>query len=77
MSIAGRFDDFTLADIVAIGEIVPLPGGRAKQLLEEVVEAVSRWRQTATGIVIPEETIASIEATQQALAAESMSCLEV
>lgn len=65
MSIAGRFDRFTVEDVIAIGELVPLPRGRAEQLCGEVIGAVEQWPERAGGADVPEKTIAAIGATHR------------
>jgi serine/threonine-protein kinase HipA len=65
MSANGVFVDFALEDIEAVGEIVPLPRGRAKQLLSEVTAAVAKWPEIAAANDIPQPTIDSIAAAHQ------------
>lgn len=60
MSVNGAFADFTVEDIEAVGEIVPLPRGRAKRLLEEVTTAVAKWPEFAAENDIAQPTIDSI-----------------
>jgi serine/threonine-protein kinase HipA len=43
MTLNGKADDFTLADIRACAKLAGLKRGRDKAMLEEVSEAVSRW----------------------------------
>jgi serine/threonine-protein kinase HipA len=65
MSANGMFDDFTVEDLVSVGGLVPLPRGRAQQLLAEVTEAVSQWPRFAAEADVPPRTIASIGSTHR------------
>ena len=65
MSLNGMRDHFTITDIVDVGEIVPLPRGRAKQLLERVVDAVSRWPALAGSAGVDSSKISAIRATHR------------
>ena len=47
MSVNGRRDGFTVADLEAAGRVARLPRGRAKRLLGEVTGAVREWPRYA------------------------------
>ena len=65
MSVNGAFADFAVEDIEAVGEVVPLPRGRAGKLLAEVTAAVAEWPALAADSDIPTATIDSIAATHR------------
>ncbi len=65
MSVNGVFSGFAVEDIEAVGEVVPLPRGRAKQLLAEVSAAVARWPELAADNEISKPMIDSIAATHR------------
>ena len=47
MTVNGKADDFTRADLRACAAVVPLPRGRADAILDEVTAVVARWRTFA------------------------------
>ncbi len=47
MTINGKRDDFTVADLRAVGELAGLPRGRAESILAEITEVVSGWPAVA------------------------------
>jgi serine/threonine-protein kinase HipA len=47
MTMNGKRDDFTLDDFEACGRTAALPRGRARSIVDEVVEVVSRWPEYA------------------------------
>ena len=55
MSVNAKRSHFTVADLVAASKHVPLPRGRARRVLEETVEVVSRWPEYAATAGVPED----------------------
>ena len=55
MSINGIRNGFTLEDFVAVEEVTSSKRGHVKRLLGEVVEAVSKWPELASGAGISQE----------------------
>jgi len=47
MTINGKSDDFELDDFVACAKTASMKRGRAKKILDEVRQAVSRWKEYA------------------------------
>lgn len=47
MSMNGKREDFALEDFDACGRVAALPRGRARRIVEEVREVVSRWKDYA------------------------------
>ncbi len=43
MTLAGKAEGFTLDDFIEAGKVATLPRGRAKEIVAEVTEVVSRW----------------------------------
>lgn len=62
MSINGRRDDFTLADLRATGRVARLTRGRADAILSQVNDAVGRWPEHATAAGVPEKRAAVVAA---------------
>lgn len=60
MSVNGRFDGISLADLYAVGERHGVPGYR--RVVREVRAAVDDWRSFAADADVPEEATATIEA---------------
>jgi serine/threonine-protein kinase HipA len=54
MSVNGKRDDFGLEDFIATGKVARLPRGRAKALVREAVDVVSRWPVYAEQANVPE-----------------------
>jgi serine/threonine-protein kinase HipA len=54
MTVNGKRDDFTVADLVAAGEVGGLPRGRARRTLAEVGEVVSGWPAIAEQVGVAE-----------------------
>jgi serine/threonine-protein kinase HipA len=65
MSLQGKCDDFILADFVACGHAVSLKRGRAKQIVEEVIEVVGCWDDFAAQAGIPDHTVQQIATTHR------------
>jgi serine/threonine-protein kinase HipA len=55
MSINGKRDGFTVADLRAVAAVAGLPRGRAERILAEVTEVVSGWPLLADEVGIEEE----------------------
>jgi serine/threonine-protein kinase HipA len=60
MTIDGKRDGFTLADLNAVAEVAGLPRGRAARILVEVVESVAGWRGIAEQAGVAEQTAEQI-----------------
>ncbi len=58
MTINGKRDDFTLDDLLAVGEQVR--GMDVRQVVREVADAVRRWPEIARGVGVAEATITAI-----------------
>jgi serine/threonine-protein kinase HipA len=65
MSINGKRDDFTVADLRRAGAVAGLKRGAATRILGEVTAAVKRWPELAADAGIPKETIALIRGNQR------------
>lgn len=65
MSISGKRDWFTLADLDALGATAPLPRGRARSLYEQVREAVTDWPAHAEQVGVPEADVRRIGASHR------------
>ena len=55
LSINGKTNDFTLADIKYLAEYVGLPRSREKQILQQICEVFSTWQSLAAQLAIPLE----------------------
>lgn len=60
MSINGKRDDFTMADLDATASFAGLKRGAGRRITDEVTATVSRWPDFAAAARIPEETTAGI-----------------
>jgi serine/threonine-protein kinase HipA len=60
MSIGGKRDDFTVADLRAYAKTAAMARGRSDEILEQVVAAVRRWPRLAERAGIGEARIARI-----------------
>ena len=65
MSINGRLDRFTVADLRAAGETARLKRGQAERILGEVVDAVRAWPELAAEAGVDEERAAEIGAAHR------------
>ncbi len=65
MSINGRLDRFTVADLRAAAEPARLKRGQAERILGEVVDAVRAWPELAAEAGVDEERAAEIGATHR------------
>jgi serine/threonine-protein kinase HipA len=63
MSINGKRDGFTVADLDRAASVAGLKRGAARRILDEVTVAVKRWPEFAAAAHIDEETVARIGAT--------------
>jgi serine/threonine-protein kinase HipA len=63
MSLAGKRNDFTLDDLMAFASNVGVKAVRAKRTIEEVVEAVGRWRAFAEEAGVEPSDMSRIEKT--------------
>lgn len=53
LSINGKTNDFTKQDLKGLADYAGLPKGREKRILEEVIEAFSKWKQWSQDLCIP------------------------
>ena len=60
MSIAGKRDGFTRADIVACGRTARLPSGRAARILDEITGVVAGWEDYAERAGVRADHVARI-----------------
>ncbi|QDU65273.1 type II toxin-antitoxin system HipA family toxin [Engelhardtia mirabilis] len=65
MSLAGKRDDFTLADLTAAERSAGLVRGRARRILDATIEAVRAWPEHAATAGVPEDRVAAIGATHR------------
>jgi serine/threonine-protein kinase HipA len=65
MSINGKRDGFTVADLRAVGDLGGLKRGRAEAILAEVSAAVARWREIAEEAGIEEATATRIASSHR------------
>jgi serine/threonine-protein kinase HipA len=65
MSVAGKRDGFSVADLRACAATAAMKRGAAERILAEVVAAVSEWERFADEAVVPERTAAAIAATHR------------
>ena len=63
MSINNKWDDITREDLIQVAKNMNIK--RYNEIIEQVVDAVSRWRKFATEYEIPKETIIQIEQSLQ------------
>jgi serine/threonine-protein kinase HipA len=61
MSIAGKRDGFTVADLRAVARLAGLKRGRAEAILADVGEAVGGWRAIADEVGVEERMTEQIE----------------
>jgi serine/threonine-protein kinase HipA len=60
MSVNGKRDDFTVADLDQAASVAGLKRGAGRRILDEVITAVKRWPDFAATAQIPEETVERI-----------------
>jgi serine/threonine-protein kinase HipA len=63
MSVNGKRDGFTVADLDQVASVAGLKRGAGRRILDEVTAAVERWPEFAATAKIPEETVERISAT--------------
>jgi serine/threonine-protein kinase HipA len=61
MSINGKRDDFTMADLDAVASVAGLERAAARRITDQVTTAVARWPDFAAAAQVPEETTAGIQ----------------
>lgn len=61
MSMNGKRDNFLLADFQACARTISLKRGRAKEIIEQVQDAVKQWPRIAKDIGVPSGRIAKIQ----------------
>lgn len=66
MAVDGKFGDITIKDLIIVGDRFEVPG--IKPILQEVSQAVSRWKDFAAAAGVPTETAAAIKADHRLLA---------
>jgi serine/threonine-protein kinase HipA len=65
LSLNGRRDGFTVADLRALARVAGLPRGRAERILAEVVEVVAGWPEVAAEVGVEERMAAQIAGTHR------------
>ena len=65
MTINGKRDGFTLADLRAVAEVASMKRGRAETIVGEVTAAVARWGELAAQVDLDAERTAQIAATHR------------
>ena len=65
MSVNGKRDQFTRADLLAVGRSAQLKRGRAEAIAEEVITAVRDWPRFATEADVPEDSTRQIQSSHR------------
>ena len=65
MSVNGKRDQFTRADLLAVGRSAQLKRGRAEAIAEEVIAAVRDWPLYAAEANVREESCSQIQASHR------------
>ena len=65
MTINGKRDGFTLADLRAVAEVASMKRGRAETIVGEVTTAVAQWGELAAQVDLDDERTAQIAATHR------------
>ena len=65
MSLNGKRDNFEADDFIACAENAAMKRGRAAEILLQVQQAVSRWKEFAQDAGVPRETIRKIASTHR------------
>jgi serine/threonine-protein kinase HipA len=65
MSVNGKRDQFTRADLLAVGRSAQLKRGRAEAIAEEVITAVRDWPRFATEANVPEDSTRQIQSSHR------------
>jgi serine/threonine-protein kinase HipA len=60
MSLNGKRDGFSVADLRAVAGVAGLKRGRAEAILAEVVEVVAGWRGVAEEVGVDEQMVEQI-----------------
>ena len=63
MSINGKFDDITRADLLAFASANGIK--EATEVIEQVTDAAARWPEMARNVGVPEEMISGIVKNMQ------------
>lgn len=63
LSVHGRTSGFTFADLEALGALADLPQGRARRILDEVLDAFSAWPADARDLGVPRALRDHVERT--------------
>ncbi len=63
MTVNGKRDDFTFHDLEAVANGASMKRGRAREILDEVAEAVSTWPDIAHDAGVPDELAGAIAST--------------
>ena len=58
MSINGKRDNFSMEDLVAVGESISI--SRPKEIVQEIIEAVSKWPEFSEKACVSKQTITEI-----------------
>ena len=61
MSINQKRNDFTLSDLLALGEKAGIKPRKSKQILEQVIEAVNSWSEIAKEVGVPKKRISQVQ----------------
>ena len=62
MTVNGKRDDFTHADLLEFGKVCDLRSGRAKAVINEVATAIADWPQLAADAGVPPEQASQMQA---------------
>ena len=65
MAVNGKRDQFTRADLLAVGRSAQLKRGRAEAIAEEVITAVRDWPRFATEANVPEDSARQIQSSHR------------
>jgi serine/threonine-protein kinase HipA len=65
MSVNGKRDQFSRADLEAVGRNAQLKRGRAETIAEEVITAVRAWPSFAADGGVPEATWSEIQSSHR------------
>ncbi len=65
MSINGKRDEFTRADLQALARVAGIKKTRANQMLDRVIAAVRRWPEFAEKVGVPPRRATEIQRNQR------------
>lgn len=65
MTINGKRDNFTIADLRAVAAVAGLPRGRAERVFADVADAVATWAAVAESVGVEERMIEQIAASHR------------